>query len=281
MPSRIEITLKPEWIDAEGQGLRRKAEDYLGLQTDAIRTVHILTIDADLDSGQLTRVQAEIFANPVTQIASLEPLPVDFDWIIWVGFRPGVRDNAGATAIEAMSDLLGITFGPDEAVYTSRRYCIKGGRISRPDVERIADQLLANDIIQQWKVFSREDWDPDSGIGYIIPKVRLDHTPTVTAIPIDSDETLMRISDQRNLALNPNDIPTIRSYFLDPEVQRQRAAVGLSDPTDVELEYISQGRSDHCNHNTFQGLFRYVDLTASRGRGFGGGGHVFGPIGTA
>ena len=261
MPSRIEITLKPEWIDAEGQGLRRKAEDYLGLQTDAIRTVHILTIDADLDSGQLTRVQAEIFANPVTQIASLEPLPVDFDWIIWVGFRPGVRDNAGATAIEAMSDLLGITFGPDEAVYTSRRYCIKGGRISRPDVERIADQLLANDIIQQWKVFSREDWDPDSGIGYIIPKVRLDHTPTVTAIPIDSDETLMRISDQRNLALNPNDIPTIRSYFLDPEVQRQRAAVGLSDPTDVELEYISQGRSDHCNHNTFQGLFRYVDLT--------------------
>jgi phosphoribosylformylglycinamidine synthase II len=36
--------------------------------------------------------------------------------------------------------------------------------------------------------------------------------------------------------------------------------VQLSDPTDVELEYISQARSDHCNHNTFKGLFYYRDL---------------------
>jgi phosphoribosylformylglycinamidine synthase subunit PurSL len=261
MPSRIEITLKPELVDAEGQGLRRKAWDYFGIQAESVRTVHILTIDAGLTPGQLARVQAEIFANPVTQVASQEPLAVDFDWIIWVGFRPGVRDNAGATAVEAMSDLLGRTFGPEEAVYTSKRYCLKGQGLARADVANIASELLANDIIQQWKIFGRQDWDPAEGIGYIIPKVRLDHQPTVTAVPIDSDETLMRISDKRNLALNPKDIPTIRSYFLDPEVQRQRAVVGLSDPTDVELEYISQARSDHCNHNTFQGLFHYVDLS--------------------
>ncbi len=259
MPSRIEITLKPALVDAEGQGLRGKARDYFSIETDAIRSIHIITIDADLNAEQLERAQTEIFTNPVTQTSSLEPLTVDFDWIIWVGFRPGVKDNAGATAVEAMADLLGVSFGPDEAVYTSKRYCLKGAGLTRPQVEKIASELLANDIIQQWKVFGREQWDPSQGIGYIIPKVRLDHTPTVTVIPIDSDETLMRISDQRNLALNPNDIPTIRGYFLDPEVQRQRALVGLSDPTDVELEYISQGRSDHCNHNTFQGLFRYLD----------------------
>ncbi len=259
MPSRIEITLKPELVDAEGQGLLSKARDYFGIAADTIRTVHILTIDADLNADQLGRLQAEIFTNPVTQISSLEPLAVDFDWTIWVGFRPGVRDNAGATAVEAVVDLLDISFGPDDQIYTSKRYCLKGD-LTRSQAEKIASELLANDIIQQWKVFSRDEWNPSQGIGYIIPKVRLDHTPTVTVIPIDSDETLMRISDQRNLALNPNDIPTIRSYFLDPEVQRQRALAGLSDPTDVELEYISQGRSDHCNHNTFQGLFRYVDV---------------------
>ena len=259
MTSRIEITLKPELVDAEGEGLCLKALNYLGIRTDAIRTIQILTIDADLSIKQLSRVQAEIFANPVTQIASLEPLPVDFDWIIWLGLRPGVRDNAGATAVEAISDLLGVAFGPEDAVYTSKRYCLTGSTLTRQDVERIASELLANDIIQQWKVFDRQSWNPSQGIGYIIPKVHLDHVPTVTTIPIDSDETLMRISDARNLALNPNDIPTIRGYFLDPEVQRQRSRVGLTDPTDVELEYISQGRSDHCNHNTFRGLFRYVD----------------------
>jgi phosphoribosylformylglycinamidine (FGAM) synthase-like enzyme len=43
-------------------------------------------------------------------------------------------------------------------------------------------------------------------------------------------------------------------------VQRPTSPVGLSDPTDVELEYISQARSDHCNHNTFRGRFHYRDM---------------------
>jgi phosphoribosylformylglycinamidine (FGAM) synthase-like enzyme len=87
--------------------------------------------------------------------------------------------------------------------------------------------------------------------------VILDHQPEVTTLSIDSDETLTRLSDERSLSLNPRDIPTIRSYFLKPDVQRQRRQVSLSDPTDVELEYISQARSDHCNHNTFGGRFHY------------------------
>ncbi|MCF8113480.1 MAG: phosphoribosylformylglycinamidine synthase, partial [Desulfotignum sp.] len=66
--------------------------------------------------------------------------------------------------------------------------------------------------------------------------------------------------DQRNLALNIRDIPIIRQYFLDQEVVAQRKKMGLSKPTDVELEYISQARSDHCNHNTFNGIFRYKNI---------------------
>ena len=48
------------------------------------------------------------------------------------------------------------------------------------------------------------------------------------------------------------------------ELAEARARVGLSDPTDIELEYISQARSDHCNHNTFRGLFRYLDLETGK-----------------
>ena len=78
MPSRIEITLKSELVDAEGQGLRSKAQDYFGIATDAIRSIRIITIDADLNAQQLERAQTEIFTNPVTQTSSLEPLPVEF-----------------------------------------------------------------------------------------------------------------------------------------------------------------------------------------------------------
>ncbi len=260
MPHRLEIALKPALFDAEGESLRKKAHDYFNIHITQVRTVHIITLDADLTSEQQRIVQQEVFTNPVTQFSSFEPLSIAFDWIIWVGYRPGVRDNPGATAEEAIKDLLGISFAADEAIYTSKRFCFSGSSLSVQQMEIIARELLANETIQQWKIYSPTQWDPENGIGYIIPKVSLDHTPTVTTLPIKSDEMLQAISTERNLALNPKDIPTIRRYFLRTEIQTARSAKGLSDPTDVELEYISQARSDHCNHNTFGGRFHYTDI---------------------
>jgi len=264
MPYRLEITLNSDLFDAEGEGIRQKAENYFGIELARVRTVYVITIDADLTADQLKIVQSEVFTNPVTQVSSYDPMNVEFDWTIWVGYRPGVRDNPGSTAVEAMEDILGIKFGPGEAVYTSKRYCLQGKGLTAEDADKIAAELLANDTIQQWKIYPAKAWDPAQGIGMIIPKVVLDHTPTVTTIPVDSDASLQAVSDQRNLALNPADIPTIRAYFLKEDVQAARESVGLSDPTDIELEYISQARSDHCNHNTFQGLFRYRDPAAGQ-----------------
>ncbi|MCP4368357.1 MAG: phosphoribosylformylglycinamidine synthase, partial [Deltaproteobacteria bacterium] len=210
MSHRLEIALKPELFDAEGEGVRKKAKNYFGFEIDEVRTVNIIIIDADLSSEQLETVQNEIFTNPVTEVSSFEPLDIDFDWTIWVGYRPGVRDNPGSTAVEAIEDILEIKLNKDEAVYTSRRYCVKASNLTEKDADKIAGELLANDIIQQIKIFKKDGWDPKTGIGYIIPKVKLDHTPTVAYIPIESDKALQKISDRRNLALNPNDIPIIR-----------------------------------------------------------------------
>ncbi len=263
MPSRLEIALKDHLVDAEGEGLRKKAQAYFSIALDRVRAVNVLMIDADLTPTQLETIRKDIFTNPVTQVSSYCPVPVDADWVVWVGLRPGVRDNPGATAMEAIEDLLGIRLAGGAAVYTSKRYCLSGQQLTRKDVEKIAGELLANDIIQQWRIWSKQEWDPLAGIGVIVPKVRLNHSPTVTVIPIDSDAALKRISDERHLALSPNDIPVIRAYFSDPRVRAARAAVGLADPTDVEIEYISQARSDHCNHNTFRGLFRYRTMGGS------------------
>jgi phosphoribosylformylglycinamidine synthase II len=260
MPHRLEIALKPELFDAEGDGVRRKANHYFGIEITRIRSIQVVTIDANLSKDQLKTIQTDIFTNPVTQVSSYAPLDIEFDWTIWVGFRPGVRDNPGSTAAEAVEDILNIKFGPDQAIYTSKRYCIEGKGLSFENINAIAGELLANNIIQQWKIFPADKWDPAIGTGIILPKVILDHTPKVTSIPIPSDAYLQQISDDRGLALNAADIPFIRSYFLDEAVQTQRKLKGLSNPTDIELEYISQARSDHCNHNTFRGLFRYRDI---------------------
>ncbi len=266
MPHRLEITLKPHLFDAEGDGVRHKAADYFGILLDSVRTIHVITIDADLSNHQLQQLRNEVFTNPVTQLSSYDPLAVAFDHIIWIGYRPGVRDNPGSTAQEAAEDVLGIKFAPHEAIYTSKRYCLTGLHLTQTDVDKIAGELLANDIIQQWQTYDKNTWEPSEGIGYICPRVILNHEPQITTISIDSDDTLQAISDQRGLALNPRDIPTIRAYFLDERVRAQRAVIGLDEPTDLELEYISQARSDHCNHNTFQGLFSYKDLSTGENR---------------
>jgi phosphoribosylformylglycinamidine synthase II len=259
MHSRLEIRLNPDLMDAEGETIRRKAREYFGLEVENIRVIRVLTLETSLNEDQLEKVRAGIFTNPVTDTSSYGTLAENFDWLIWVGFRPGVRDTAGSTAVEAIEDLLERRFVEAEAVYTSKLYEIRGNLV-REEVEKIASELLANDIIQQWKVFSDKDWNPDEGIGYPVPKVILDHEPRVTTISIDSDQTLKRLSEERNLALQETDIPVIRRYFLREDVLEERKRVGLDLPTDVELEYISQARSDHCNHNTFKGLFHYRDL---------------------
>lgn len=263
MPHRLEITLKPELIDAEGQALRQRARQYLGLRLETVRTVHVLTIDTPLGPDELETIRTAVFTNPVTQVSSYSPLDLAFDWTVWVGLRPGVRDNPGATAVEAIADGLGKDLPAGAAVYASKRYCLQGRGLGRAQIDQLTAELLANDLIQQWRIWDRAAWDPAVGIGLIIPRVKLDHVPSVAQIPIASDADLLKISQQRNLFLNPADVPVIRAYFNDPAVRADRAKVGLADPTDVELEYISQARSDHCNHNTFRGRFFYDEGTGA------------------
>src|SRR5512137_2607179 len=126
MISRLEIRLKNNLIDAEGAGVRRKAKDYFGIEVDEIRVIRILMIDAALTSEQMEAARTRIFTNPVTEESSFKPLAQDFDWLIWVGYRPGVRDTAASTAVEAIEDLFKIKFKAKEAVYTSKLYLLQG-----------------------------------------------------------------------------------------------------------------------------------------------------------
>ena len=264
MAFRLETGLKPSIHDPAGTGLVKKAKNYLGIALQDARVVKVLTIDIDLSEAQKEQVRRQVFTNPVSEISSFAPLAAsimpDFDYALWVGFKPGVRDNEGATASEAMADVLGVSLPADWVAYTSHIYLLKAVKLKPEQVELIAQELLANPIIQQWQVWHKSQWDEEDGIGLILPEVKLNHTPLVQTLIVNSDMDLARLSQERNLFLNPADMPVIRAYFSDSRVIAQRARLGLSHPTDVELEYISQARSDHCNHNTFTGLYHYEDM---------------------
>ncbi|MCB2192569.1 MAG: phosphoribosylformylglycinamidine synthase, partial [Deltaproteobacteria bacterium] len=270
MAQRLEIGLKPQLNDPAAGGLITKARAYLGLALEKARVLKVLTFDTKLDAAQLQRARQEIFTNPVTELSSFSPLAGEvlpgFHWALWVGFKPGVKDNQGDTALEAMADALGASFGADEAVYSSRLYLIQAPKLDAEGAGAICRELLANGLIQTWRVIPRGTWDSQEGVGVTVPKVRLTHQPTFKSLAIGSDQELMDLSAARDLFLNPADVPVIRAYFNDPKVRNERQAVGLGDPTDVELEYVSQARSDHCNHNTFGGRFVYQDLVSGERR---------------
>ena len=258
--ARLEVTLREGLFDPAGAGLVSRAWDYFGLKLDRARLIQVYMFDLDLSGEELELVRTEILTNPVTQVSSFTPLAKGFDWLIWVGLRPGVKDNPGDTAKEAVESHFKRNLSEEDRIFTSQLYVLTGD-LDREEVGKLARELLANDLIQQWRIMAAQDWDPDQGLGLIMPRVELSTKPTYSALELGSPEELLALSAERSLAIHPADAPVILDYFKNPDRIGQRQEAGLSPhPTDVELEYLSQARSDHCNHNTFQGLFRYREL---------------------
>ncbi len=261
MAVRVEVAFKPEVRDSLGEKVKRRILTDLGIAVDSVRTVEVYTIDAALSPQQLHAVAEESLRDTIVQdVAVGRPIGRDFDWLIEVGFKPGVTDNVGRTAKESVELQTGHTFEPQEGVYTSRQYLIRGS-ITFEDARRIADQLLANDLIQRTIVVSRDQWSPERGVGVFVPRVRSDEGIRVEEIDLElSDAELMRISQDRVLALSLRELKAIRNYLRLKQVQSQRAKVGLGKRvTDVELECLAQTWSEHCKHKIFNALIRYCD----------------------
>ena len=158
MPHKIEVKIRDEFLEAAGQRLKSRIGEDLGIPVESVRTIDVYTVDGDLPTEHLTKLSQELFADPIVQVAATSPLAKDFSWIIEVGYKPGVTDNVGKTASEAMRDITGHDYG----VYTARQYALRGD-IEKDDVERIASDLLANCLIERWEIKEYQKWDPKSG----------------------------------------------------------------------------------------------------------------------
>ena len=261
MAYRIEVALKENVRDARGERIKREIEHFLHLPVDEVRTIDVYTVDAPLTQEELHQAAAGPFSDPVIQEWSIErPLGAGFDFAVEVGFRPGVTDNVGRTAREAVEYLTGRPFGAGEGVYYSVQYLLKGA-FGLSDVERIATGLLCNTLIQRYSVLSAADFMAKRGFAPTVPKVLAEVRAEVKEIDLNvSDEELLRISKEGVLALTLEEMRIIQAHYRDPQVAAERATVGLgAKPTDVELECLAQTWSEHCKHKIFSGTVQYED----------------------
>ena len=263
MADRIEIGFKEGVRDALGEKVRRRIIEHLDIHVNEVKTIEVYTIDADdgLTGEELKKVAHGSLSDPIIHDFAINNGLADrFDWLIEVGFKPGVTDNVGKTAREAIELLLGRSSGRLAGVYTSRQYVIRGP-IGRTDAERIASALLANELIERYEIVDGRAWDREKGIAPYVPRVAVAGLPQAEEIDLDvDDQSLLRISNERILALNLEEMKAFRDYLKDEAIVRERRKAGLGEKmTDAELECLAQTWSEHCKHKIFNSIITYED----------------------
>jgi phosphoribosylformylglycinamidine synthase subunit PurSL len=256
MPHRVELAQKLSLPDPAGLKVKAGIFNDLQLEVDDVRVADGFVIDRDMNPEDMELITNEVFIDPIINIAGIDnPLEIPGDWLIEVGFRPGVTDNVGRTAREAIERTLQRKFEPGEGVYTRKLYFIKG-KLNRDQVDRIARDLLANDLIQTRSVYaSGQDRQ-----AIVIPKVTSTTEARVTTVDLNvSDEELMRISRDGVLALSLGEMQTIRDFYRNESFLELRSRSGMGPQiTDCELEVLAQTWSEHCKHKIFNAIIEYV-----------------------
>ncbi|MBU1003853.1 MAG: phosphoribosylformylglycinamidine synthase [Proteobacteria bacterium] len=268
MLRRIELGLKGHVTDNVGARVARGACHALGVGVDQCRIVKVFTIQGVDEKGIQTILETAALHDPVLHDASLTPVATGFDWILEVGFRPGVTDNEGRTAKESVALVLGLSKTEAEhmAVYTSTQYLLSGD-LSLEEVTRIGRDYLANELIQRYEIKSAADWVAAPGFEAKAAQVTGEAMDEVLEIDMAgmSDEELSALSRENTLALSLTEMFKIREYYLAPEVRERRAALGLpANPTDAELEALAQTWSEHCKHKIFSAKIDYENRENGR-----------------
>ena len=261
MSYRLAVGLRADIDDVQGRWTAKAIQSELGLHLDRVRLIRIYLIEG-LNVEQVQEViNTGLIHDPVLHEVSLSPLADDFDWILEIGFKPGVTDNEGRVARETLVN--GLHLDPDAPcqVYTSVQYCLQG-TLSAAEVERIATDLLANGLIERYHFKDRQAWLDNPGFDAEVPRVTGVSSDAVETVALNglSDQQLEALSRDRVLALTLAELKHIQAYYARQEIQEEREAKGLPrEPTDAELEVLAQTWSEHCKHKIFNAMIRYED----------------------
>ncbi len=270
---RIEVGLKENQKDVFGEKLKKKIFQNLKISVEKVRYIRVYLVEGEFSKEILEKFAYSALSDPVIEEFSIVEKNSlknslflkknsSFDWIIEISYLPGVTDNEGKTAEEALGYLIGRALDPlKEGVFFIRQYLLKGN-LSFHEVEKIAKELLANFLIERWIILRKKEYLEKGGF-LKAPRVKLSSEERVDTFDLSkmSDEELLSLSKKRLLALNLKEMQKIKEFFMNPKFVEIRKKFGLSHKiTDVELESLAQTWSEHCKHKIFNAKIFYEDL---------------------
>ncbi len=269
---RIEVGLHPHIEDTIGKKTAHHIASALGIALGAVRQMKVFTVDGLTEAQVQSLMEGGVWHDPVMQKASSTPLAMDpfmADYILEVGFRPGVTDNEARTARDTAAMVLRL---PRESlsVYTAIQYRFQSSPnapLTLEIVENIAKNLLCNELIQRYRIKSKEEWQAQAGFEAQAAQVTGSASDEVGVFTLsDMDDTaMMQVSRDNTLALNLEEMQTIRAYFQKDAVKAERSALGLpANPTDAELEVLAQTWSEHCKHKILASRIQYTNAETNQ-----------------
>jgi phosphoribosylformylglycinamidine synthase len=256
---RIEVTLKPEWPDREGQRVCDRARTEAGIDWQSVTVSRLYLLDGDLDSDAARWLAESLLSDPVVEQVAIDAAPIHpADWIIEVAPRPGVTDNEALVATETIRFAASAGHLADTPlqVETARRYYVQGVT-SQANCEAIAKQLLMNPLIQRATVVPASEGATLATA--LTPPVLTPPLAAYTVIDLPPDDAGLAAASAKGLwALSVPELRAVAAHFATPDVQAARAAQQMpAMPTDVEMEAIAQTWSEHCKHKIFNDTIRY------------------------
>ncbi|HTL11701.1 MAG TPA: AIR synthase-related protein, partial [Bdellovibrionota bacterium] len=290
---RLEVAMRPEFVDPGASGLLRRIELAHPEVRRLIRWARLIEVYwLELDNAREEVIQAmtEIFHDPVLKwlftgdlipsaadkhggmadLMSASPsLPGTF-WALERRYRPGVTDNVARTLTEALKIVLGPRAGQVRAS-SGALLLLESPQMSEDTLALIARDVFCNELIESWTVMTGDElrrnsrFHPDQ-VQRQLPKVMLKGDRTVEPVKLDGLDRpqLEEMSKKRLWALTGQEMEAVRAHFAKPETQAAREKRGLKAITDVEMEVIAQTWSEHCKHKIFQSRIKYRDLTGDK-----------------
>ncbi len=243
MITRIELAVKKDFYDPEAQSIAAASRD-LGIDSvDAVCFYRVYYLLGELGSAQKEEIARKLLADRVVDNVAIDEQLNQCDkeaphWTVEITYNRGVTDMVAQTAYKGIKDL-GIA--DIKEVKTARRYEFTG-KLTDDQKAIITEKLLMNKVIEHVL-------QPNETIFF--PTHEVPFEPVHVPLAGLNDDALLRLSKERDLFLNLQEMKTIQTYY--DQLGR--------DPGDVELEMLAQTWSEHCSHKTLTGVVDYDGQT--------------------
>ena len=297
MFARIEVAMRPEYADPAAASAMRRLElahPDVRKKVRWCRMIDVYWLDMPCSREELIPACTEIFWDRVLQwlftgnlipsaagkhggvpdLMESAPIRPGHFWALERRFRPGVTDNIGRTTMEAFEIVLGRKLTGANAASGSLML-LEGPELNEEILGVIARDVLCNELIETWTLLPdhelrKNDRFHQERVKRDVPQVTMRKSGAKAAeaepVRLDglSDLDLETMSRKRLWAFSVAEMRAVRDHFSDPKQMERRKSLGLSLPTDVELEVIAQTWSEHCKHKIFGAQIKYKDSSAEK-----------------